>query len=243
MNASNFLTIAHRGASAYAPENTYAAFDLALEMGARHIEFDVHSTVDGHAAVIHDDTLDRTTSGSGLVVEHSLAELEMLDVGLWFHVRFANERIPVFADVLERYAHRAHLHVEIKTNIPGYAKHIVNEIREQSAERQVTITAFKIQRLMDVRNCAPDIQTGWLVGDVTDETVAVATRVGISQLCPKAGIVTEEMVQCLHESGFVVRVWGVRSEAEMRRMVHAGADGMTIDYPDKLLQYLAQQTF
>src|SRR5688500_16528220 len=103
------LVIAHRGASSYAPENTLAAFDLAIEMGARHLELDVHLTRDDHVVVIHDDTVDRTTGGVGPVAEQTLAELKSLDAGSWFGEKFAGQRIPTFAEVLERYAGRAHL--------------------------------------------------------------------------------------------------------------------------------------
>jgi glycerophosphoryl diester phosphodiesterase len=94
------MAIAHRGASSYAPENTFAAFDLALRQGARHIELDVQATRDGHIVVIHDDTVDRTTDGSGLVTSQTLEALQALDAGSWFGAQFTGERIPVFDEVL-----------------------------------------------------------------------------------------------------------------------------------------------
>jgi glycerophosphoryl diester phosphodiesterase len=97
------MVIAHRGASSYVPENTFAAFDLALQMGVRHIELDVQLTSDGHLVVIHDDTVDRTTNGSGLVTRHTLESLRGLDAGSWFGTRFAGECIPLFDEVLARY--------------------------------------------------------------------------------------------------------------------------------------------
>src|SRR5207302_10105997 len=87
----DFLIIAHRGASSYAPENTIAAFDLAIVMGARHIELDVHSTSDGHVVVIHDDTVDRTTDRSGPVTHLALAPLRTLDAGCWLGHDFLGE--------------------------------------------------------------------------------------------------------------------------------------------------------
>ena len=114
MATADVMVIAHRGASSYAPENTLAAFDLALHMGCRHLELDVDFTRDGHIVVIHDETVDRTTNGTGPVGSHTLAELRALDAGSWFGPQFAGERIPMFAEVLERYHGRAHLHTEIK---------------------------------------------------------------------------------------------------------------------------------
>src|SRR5262245_14980881 len=108
------MVIAHRGASSYAPENALAAFDLALDMGARHLEFDVQASADGHLVVIHDDTLARTTNGTGAVSGLTLDALRSLDAGAWFRPEFAGERIPLLTEVLERYGGRAHLHLEIK---------------------------------------------------------------------------------------------------------------------------------
>lgn len=239
MIKSSFLPIAHRGASAYAPENTFAAFDLALQMGVRHIELDVHAAMDGPAVVIHDETLDRTTNGTGPVAEHSLADLKRLDAGSWFDSRFANERIPLFAEVLERYARRIHLHTEIKGAKAGFLRHIVDEIRKYGAEDHVTITAFEIARLAEVRRYASGLSTGWLVERITKEMIANAKHTGVAHLRPKASTVTPALVRRLHQEGFIVRVWGVTSEEVMREVVRAGVDGMTVNFPDKLIQYLS----
>jgi glycerophosphoryl diester phosphodiesterase len=117
----DFLVIAHRGASSYAPENTIAAFDLALQMGARHLELDVHLTRDDYLVVIHDDTVDRTTNGTGPVASQTFAALQGLDAGTWFGEAFVGVRIPTLAEVLTRYQGRMHLHIELKgltTHLP-----------------------------------------------------------------------------------------------------------------------------
>jgi glycerophosphoryl diester phosphodiesterase len=118
MTVSAFRVIAHRGASSYAPENTFAAFDLAIRMGVRHIELDVEATNDGHIVVIHDDTVDRTTNGTGPVTSHNLAALQALDAGSWFGAQFSGERIPVFDEVLRRYKGRVHI-----LNLPRFGGH------------------------------------------------------------------------------------------------------------------------
>src|SRR6187455_95113 len=100
MTTPSLMVIAHRGASSYAPENTLAAFDLALEMGVRHVELDVDFTSDGHIVVIHDDSVDRTTNGSGPVTSHTLATLRSLDAGAWCGAQFAGQRIPTLDEVL-----------------------------------------------------------------------------------------------------------------------------------------------
>src|SRR6266705_642345 len=110
----DFLIIAHRGASSYAPENTIVAFDLALQMGASHLELDVHLTRDDSLVVIHDDTVDRTTNGTGPVAHQMLAALQALDAGSWFGEAFVGVRIPTLAEVLTSYHGRVHLHIELK---------------------------------------------------------------------------------------------------------------------------------
>lgn len=238
MTPTGFMAIAHRGASSYAPENTFAAFDLAIEMGARHLELDVHFSSDGHLVVIHDDTVDRTTDGSGPVTSRSLAALTALDAGAWFDPRFKGERIPTLGAVLERYW-GAHLHVELKGHSAGLAQRAVDMIRSSGIATNVTITSFQKAKLEETRAYAPELPTGWLVGEVSGAVVAQARAMGLTQLCPRAGAVTPELVSRLHAEGLAVRAWGVATEDLMRQVVTAGADGMTVNFPDKLLAYLA----
>ena len=176
-------------------------------MGVGHLELDVHSTLDERVVVIHDDTLDRTTTGSGPVASQSWAALTTLDAGSWFGERFAAERIPACADVLERYRGRAHLHIEIK----GRSAHLVEQtadlVRAGGMVEGVTITSFQKARLEETRAYAPELPTGWLVGEASDAIVAEARA-------------------------------GVATEAAMHRVVQAGADGMTVNFPDKLIAYL-----
>jgi glycerophosphoryl diester phosphodiesterase len=239
MTPSGFMAIAHRGASSYAPENTFAAFDLAIEMGARHLELDVHFSSDGHLVVIHDDAVDRTTDGSGPVTSHSLAALTALDAGSWFDPRFKGQRIPTLEAVFERYQGRAHVHLEIKGHSAGLAEKTVDLVRSCGVTGQVTITSFQKAKLEETRAYAPELPTGWLVGQVSDAVIAQARAMGLTQLCPRADSVTPELVSRLHAERFGVRAWGVATEDLMRQVVAAGADGMTVNFPDKLLAYLA----
>ncbi len=238
MAARACMVIAHRGASSYAPENTFAAFDLALAMGVSHIELDVHFTSDDQIVVIHDDTVDRTTNGRGPVTSHTLAALTALDAGAWFGETFAGARIPTFADVLERYRGRAHIHTEIKGRSAHLAERTVDLVRRHGMSDHVTITSFQRASLAETRAYAPELPTGWLVGEVTDAIVADARAMGLTQLCPRANTITPDLVDRLHREGFVVRAWGVATEELMRRVVEAGADGMTVNFPDTLIAHL-----
>lgn len=239
-NTTNCLVIAHRGASTYAPENTFAAFDLALDMGARHLELDVQTSSDGHLVIIHDDLVNRTTSGYGRVWKHTLAELQALDAGAWFDKKFTGERIPTLEAVLNRYRGRAHLHVEIKGKSEGLSERTADMIRALDWTQAVTMTSFQKDKLEALRAYAPELPAGWLLRTIDDDVVAQARRLGIEQLCPKADSVTPQLVTRLRGAGFNVRAWGVSNEDQMRRCVDAGVDGMTVNFPDKLIAYLQQ---
>jgi glycerophosphoryl diester phosphodiesterase len=98
-------------------------------------------------------------------------------------------------------------------------------------------------RLEEMRACAPELPTGWLVRELNDSTIAQAHALGVTQLCPRADMVTPELVDHLHAEGFVVRAWGVSTEALMQRVVQAGVDGMTVNFPDKLIAYLEAHNY
>ena len=244
MMSQRFLNIAHRGASSYAPENTFAAFDRALELGVSHVELDVHFSSDGHIVVIHDDTVDRTTDGSGPVAEKTLRELRGLDAGSWFGADFSGERIRSLAEFFERYKGRLHFHVEIKARAAGLASRTADMVRAHGLINDVTITSFWKPWLEEVRVYAPELATGWLVPlgpvDWDDSIPGQAEALGLDQVCPRAELTTPLMVQDLHDRGFVVRCHGVYSDELMRHVVDCGADGMTINFPDKLTEYLRQ---
>lgn len=242
MTTQDFMAIAHRGASSYAPENTFAAFDLAIQMGVNHIELDVHSTRDRHIVVIHDETVDRTTNGAGPVTSHTLAALKALDAGSWFDRKFSEERIPTFSEVLQRYKGRVHIHTEIKGHSAHLSHRTADLVRRHGMAEQVTITSFQKTRLEETHAYAPELPTGWLVAEVSGAVVAEARVMGLTQICPRANAATPELIQRLHVDGFVVRAWGVATEDLMRQVVKAGADGMTVNFPDKLIAYLKSYT-
>src|SRR5262249_62129985 len=104
---------------------------------------------------------------------------------------------------------------------------------------QVTITSFQKARLEEIRGYAPELPAGWLLPEVSDAAIAQAHDLGLRQICPRAATVTAELVSRLHAEGFVVRAWGVGSEAQMRQVVEAGAGGMSVNSPDKRLAHLS----
>lgn len=160
--------VAHRGSQLKAPENTMAAFRQAEADGARTFELDVSETSDVRSVVHHDDTLDRTTDGSGPVDQHSLEEVMKLDAGSWFSPQFAGEKVPQLEDVLSWAKDRMHVDVEIKPHAatPEYADRLLAILKEQGMEQQVTVSSFSRPFLELLEEKAPQIDTGLLLTPV-----------------------------------------------------------------------------
>ena len=236
------MNIAHRGASSYAPENTFASYDKALEMGVDHIELDVHFTSDDHLVVFHDDTVDRTSNGKGPVLEHTLAELRSLDAGSWFGPEYAGERIRSLGEVFEQYKGRLYFHVEIKGRSVGLSRRTIDMVRGYGLTDSVTITSFSRERLEEASDYDSGLPKGWLVppgqNPWEDRYIAQSSVLGLTQICFRADLATPDFVESIHRAGYEARAWGINDEELMRRAVDSGADGMTINFPDKLTSYL-----
>ena len=239
-----FINVAHRGASSYAPENTFAAYDKALAMGVNHVELDVQLTRDEQIVVIHDDTVDRTTDGQGRVADFTLAELRALDAGGWFSAEYEGERIRSFGETLEHYKGRLHFHVEIKQReiAGGLARRTIDMVRGYGLTDSVTITSFRKEWLEEAAAYDSELPKGWLVpmGNVPwdDSIIEQSKKLGLAQICPRADLTTPQLVDRLHAEGFVVRCHGLFNEDLMRHAVDVGADGATANFPDKTAEYL-----
>lgn len=242
--ARKFINIAHRGASSYAPENTFASYDKALAMGVPHVELDVHFTKDDHIVVVHDDTVDRTTNGSGAVADFTLAELRELDAGSWFGPEYAGEKIHTFGEILEHYKGRLHFHIEIKAKPDGsgLARRTIDMVRGYGLTNDVTITSFYKEWMQESADYDSVLPKGWLVpmgsNPWDDSIIQQSKEMGLSQICPRADITTPELVNKIRSEGFVVRCQGLFNEDLMRHAVDVGADGATVNFPDKMTEYL-----
>ena len=155
------LVIAHRGASADAPENTIAAFELALEQGADGIELDVHLSADGHPVVIHDFTLERTTNGSGPVSAQRVRDLKRLDAGGWRERRFLGQRVQTLQEVLERFRDRARFWIELKAGsrvYPGIEERMAAVIGANQYEESTIVQSFDMGSLERLRQINPRLR-------------------------------------------------------------------------------------
>lgn len=226
-------TIAHRGASGYAPENTRAAFDRALDMGADAIETDVQLTADGQLVLIHDTTVDRTSDGRGPVADYTLDELRSLDFGRGHGTAFAGQRILTAEEALDEYAARIPFALEIKD--PRATAPLVALLAAHGLRDRMQVTSFYWTALMDARALDPGLYLGFLTPIFDEDIIARCARRGFAQVCPHANRLTARLVALAHEHGLNVRAWGISRRDQVERLFETGADGATCNWPDWML--------
>lgn len=230
------LVIAHRGASAEAPENTIAAFELALLRGADGIELDVHLSRDDHPVVIHDFALERTTDGSGLIRESTVRELKRLDAGGWRGGRFRGQRIQTLQEVFERFRDRTRFWIDLKGGsdlYPGIEERIVSLIEVYDVLERALVQSFDHKALGQIQVLNRQVQLGALIA--RPPLGPLIRSPGAAQaLCPEARLVTEQAIAEIHEAGLGSYVWTVNEPAQMDRLVEWGVSGIITDRPDLL---------
>jgi len=235
------LVLAHRGASAYAPENTLAAFNLAFEMGADGIELDVTLTKDGVPVVIHDDTVDRTTNGHGAVKAMTLEEIKQLDASYKFE-KYRGEKIPTLAEVLRAVGKRGIVNIELKSTTlktDGVEAATLAVIQDTGTLDNVIISSFNpfaLQRMFALEPrlprgllYAPDLplylRRAWL------RPLARATA-----MHPHCSMIDARFVAWAKGKGLKINTWTTDDPAEMKRLCDLGVDAIITNKPDILRQ-------
>jgi glycerophosphoryl diester phosphodiesterase len=228
--------IAHRGASGQAPENTLAAFERAVQLGAPFIETDLHLTRDARFVAIHDATVERTTNGRGAVHDLTLAELRELDAGKWFDREFMDEKIPTLDEILE-FARKNDVvfYLELKSNAAFGMHHaLVGALRHAESAARTVVISFDAATLSAVNKLDPSLMLGLLVETPNPNAISTALNVGARQICPAHDVVTPGFVSQAHDRGLHVTTWTINNTEEMRAMISAGVEGIMTDFPDRL---------
>ncbi|MFM1652150.1 glycerophosphodiester phosphodiesterase [Brevibacillus sp. B_LB10_24] len=230
------LILAHRGASAHAPENTLAAFRLGFEQGADGIELDVHLTRDGRLAVIHDHTLERTTNGTGLAGKKTLAELAKLDAGSWFDSRFAQEKVPALEEVLELCPAGAIVNIELKNGpvfYPRFAEALAETLRSWKQKLALVISSFDHRVLAQVHQADSELPLGLLYEAVLYDPIAYVRSLPypVQSLHVWHHLATSELIASAHREGLRVLVYTVNHPDDFARAVGAGVDGIITNVP------------
>lgn len=231
------IIFAHRGASAHAPENTLAAFELAMAQGTDGIELDAKLSADGSVIVIHDPTVDRTTGQHGQVKNMSLVDLRALDAGSFFSSDFKAEKIPLLEEVFESFGKRLFINVEL-TNYNTPRDHLVESVcmlvKKFNLQKRVMFSSFYTANLSKARSYLLEVPCGLL--SLPGLPGAWARSFGFAfgkyaALHPYLSDVTPQQVQRAHRLKSRVHVWTVNAETDMRRLFGWGVDGIFTDDP------------
>jgi glycerophosphoryl diester phosphodiesterase len=241
-----FHVIAHRGASACAPENTLPAFSRALELGANEVELDAQLSRDGEPVLFHDDTLERKTGARGRVRDHDAAALGALDIGRWFDRRhpqagrrFAGTGLATLDEAFAAVGARLTWHVELKSDEPELVERVLAIVRRHGLAERVALTSFQLVRLEQAHARAPTIPLCWLLrrgareGTPDLPSIERAAVAGFRQVGVAVPDLDEGLVRAAHARGLEIRAWRVRSDGDVRRVFELGADGLTSDWPDR----------
>ena len=228
--------IAHRGASGHAPENTLAAFERAVALGAGFIETDLHLTRDARFVAIHDPTLERTTNGKGNVRDSSLAEIRKLDAGLWFDREFMGQKVPTLEEIVEFAAkHDVIFYLELKYEAAWGMHHsLVGALQKSGGAARSIIISSSEPTLTALRQVDPSAMMGLIFDEANQDHTKAGIELGVRQLCPQYSLVTNEMVEQAHALDLQVATWTVDDAATMRAMIAAKVDGIMTNFPDRL---------
>lgn len=231
---------AHRGASAYAPENTLEAFLLAAEQGADGVELDVQLTKDGEMVVVHDEEIDRVSDGSGFVKDYTLAELKILNFNKT-HPEYQDVKIPTLREVYEALKPTGvTINVELKTGIFWYKdleKKVLELTKEMEMEDRVIYSSFNHYSIQQMKKIVPEAETAYLYSDVILNVAEYAKNTKVDGLHP--AVYHVKMADFLKEylgSNLNVRVWTVNEKADMKWLIDAGVTAIITNYPDMAVQ-------
>ena len=234
----SFIVYAHRGASEYCPENTLLSFYTGVYMGANGIETDVQRTKDGTLVLFHDANIKRMTGVDCEVKDIDYKELHSLPLT----TDGRTDYVITLEEFLERFG-KFDLTFAIELKGPGVEAETAELIHKYGVADKVVATSFQYDYLTEFKKHAPEIRLGYLAlgGKIDDELLERMKADGIGEICPRATDVTVENVERWHSQGFNVRAWGVADEELMRRVYDSGCDGTTVNFPDKLIRYIASK--
>jgi glycerophosphoryl diester phosphodiesterase len=255
----DILVIAHQGGDGLFPSNTLYAFQEAAKLGVDVLELDLHSSKDGELVVIHDDTVDRTTNGTGNVGDLTLEELKELDAGYdWslerkgesFPYRDKGITIPTLEEVFEEFPDYR-INVEIKQEAPSIAQPLCDLIHQYEKQEQVLVVSFSGKAMNEFRAVCPDVVTAGYPSEIRTFYIfhrlflaglyrPYADAFQVPEYQDELRIVTERFVQDAQRKNVEVHVWTVEETDDMKRLIEMGVDGIITDRPDRLLELLGR---
>jgi len=252
------LVMAHQGGKGLRPDNTLSAFEHAVAMGVDVLEMDIHTTADGVPVVMHDDTVDGTTNGTGPIHSFTLAELKELDAGYnWtsddgqtYPYRGQGITVPTMEEVFAAFPGMP-MNIEIKQAEPSMVPTFCQLIRDYGRTDQVLVASFHEETMAEFREECPEVATSTGKSEVivlfaTSKVLVEAAwspPASAAQVPEYEGslhVITPRFIDAAHHRGLEVHAWTINDEADMQRMIDLGVDGIITDYPDRLLALLGR---
>ncbi|MDQ0273923.1 glycerophosphodiester phosphodiesterase [Cytobacillus purgationiresistens] len=231
-----FESIAHRGASNVAPENTMAAFEEALALDFDYIELDVHLSKDGEFIVIHDDTVDRTTNGEGKINEMTVQDIKELDAGSWYSPQFTNESIPLLREVIDKFGGKIGLLIEIKTTgqqieMAGALSPLLLDSIEkgQLSYKNVKVQSFNVKEIEKFHQLAPKIATGLLLNNPLDTFQLTTYRQFTTFLSIHYYAISSAFIKQAEFYDYEIYSWTIKQQYQFYDMQRIGVHGIISD--------------
>lgn len=258
------LVMAHGGGQGLRPDNTMSAFEHAVEIGVDVLEMDIHSTSDGVMVVIHDDTIDRTTDGSGFIQDFTFEEIQAFDAGYYWtpegHIQDADEypfrgqgiTIPALEELFQAFPDMR-MNIEIKQQEPSIVEPFCEMLREYEMTDKVLMASFHGDVIEDFRETCPEVLTSGYEEEILrfylltqtgrgDEYEATAAAFQVPEFQGNLQVITPEFVAAAEAVGVDVHVWTINEVEDLERMIAAGVHGIITDYPDVLMELLGRET-
>ncbi|OOR19366.1 glycerophosphodiester phosphodiesterase [Bacillus cereus] len=246
--SNHIKNIAHRGASAYAPEHTIAAYKLGQQLKGDYIEIDLQMTKDGHLVAMHDETLNRTTNGMGLVKEHTLEEIKKLNAGSFFNKKnsnlakeeFEGAKVPTLEEIIETFGHNANYYIETKSpdEYPGMEEKLLEIINHYQINDKVIIQSFSEESLRKIHNLNANIPLVQLLSYKKAVQLTESEIEKYKTYCIGLGMnykyIDAAYVKKIKNYGLEVHPFTVDNEKNMKKLISWGVDGMFTNYPDRL---------
>ncbi|MBI4094129.1 glycerophosphodiester phosphodiesterase [Candidatus Kaiserbacteria bacterium] len=224
------LIIGHRGAMGYEPENTLRSFKKAIELGVDMVECDIYVCKTGEVVVIHDDTVDRTTNGTGWVIEKTFSELRSLNAG-------KGEKIPTLDEVLALVNKQAKVNVELKG--PHTAEAAAETIKRWATKKgweypDFIVSSFNHYEVQKFNKVNPGVETGLIMLAIPIGYAEFANKLNTSFIVLSKETINQEFVDDIHKRGKKVYVWVINDKNEMKRFGSLGIDGVFSNFPDRV---------
>lgn len=238
---------AHRGASAYAPENTAPAFRLAVEMGADGVENDIRLTKDNIYVLSHDSSINRMSTGKGEVCDMTYEELLQYDFGVRTNEKFKGTRIATLEDFLDIVDGMRVINIELKPLMPRDDRQfafdtLYNALVKHSCVERTIISSFDHVSLKGLKEAHPDLRTALLYGHKMspDETVEFVRSFKADIIHPELSCINADIAQKCRENGIDVNVWTVDAPKDIKRAMELGVTGIITNVPDRVLEILRE---